>query len=204
MLFSYAFFVCLFAVKYKIKELLLLTHTKSLQKSGKYYHGINLWKKTFVKEIQQNLLRRNIWLSLTIWLVKGKITSRKKFKKCLNWKCFFSKKEFFISNLVIKETIFIAHWFKCQFLQIWELFPLTFLHKLRGAPSQPVNVDACVVFHISEGSATNPLQNVKKGLENLMKFCKKFNQTGLEEHLERQEQLHENYRKIKVHKTCQR
>ena len=81
---------------------------------------------------------------------------------------------------------------------------MTFLHKLRGAPSQPVNVDACVVFHISEGSATNPLQNVKKGLENLMKFCKKFNQTGLEEHLERQEQLHENYRKIKVHKTCQR
>ena len=47
MLFSYVFFVCLFAVKFKMKELQLLTHTKSLLKSGKYYQGINLWKKNF-------------------------------------------------------------------------------------------------------------------------------------------------------------
>ena len=60
MLFSYVFFVCLFAVKFKMKELQLLTHTKSLLKSGKYYQGINLRKKTFAKEIQENLLRRNI------------------------------------------------------------------------------------------------------------------------------------------------
>ena len=60
LLFRYTFFVCLFAVNFKMKELQFLTHTKSLQKSGKYYHGINLWKKTFAKEIQENLLRRNI------------------------------------------------------------------------------------------------------------------------------------------------
>ena len=59
LLFRYAFFVYLQS-KFKMKELQLLTHTKSLQKSGKYYHGINLWKKTFAKEIQENLLRRNI------------------------------------------------------------------------------------------------------------------------------------------------
>ena len=81
---------------------------------------------------------------------------------------------------------------------------MNFLHNLRGASSKSFDLDACVVCHISEGSATNPLQNVKKGLENLVKFCKKFNQTGLEEHLERQEQLCENYRKIKLHKNCQR
>ena len=69
MLFSYVFFVCLFAVEFKMKELQLLTHTKSLLKSGKYYQGINLWKKTFAKEIQENLLRRNIWLTMTTWLV---------------------------------------------------------------------------------------------------------------------------------------
>ena len=45
---------------------------------------------------------------------------------------------------------------------------------------------------------------MKKGLKNLIKFCKKFNYTGLGKHLERQEQLHENYRKIKLHKNCQR
>ena len=84
------------------------------------------------------------------------------------------------------------------------VFPFTFLCNLRGAPSQLVHADACVVCHISEGSATNPLQDVKKGLGNLIKFCKKFNHTRLGKHLERQEQLHENYRKIKLHKNCQR
>ena len=84
------------------------------------------------------------------------------------------------------------------------IFPFPFLHNLRGAPSQTVDVDACVVCHISEGSTTNLLQDVKKGLKNLIKFCKKFNYTGLGKHLERQEQLHENYRKIKLHKNCQR
>ena len=81
------------------------------------------------------------------------------------------------------------------------IFPFTFLHNFRDAPSQPVDVDACVVCHISQGSTTNPLQDEKKGLENLIKFCKKFNHTGLGKHLERQEQLHENYRKIKLHKN---
>ena len=90
------------------------------------------------------------------------------------------------------------------------IFPFSFLHNLRDVPSQPVDVDVCVVCHISEWSTTNPLQDVKKGLENLIKglgnlikFCKKFNHIGLEKHLERQEQLHENYRKIKLHKNCQ-
>ena len=122
----------------------------------------------------------------------------------LKLQVFFPKKSGFISNLVIKETIFIVHWLKCQLLKIWGIFPLTFLHNLRGAPSKPFDLDACVICHISEGSATNPLQDVKKGLENLVKFCKKFNQTGLEEHLESQEQFRENYRKIKLHKSCQR
>ena len=40
-----------------------------------------------------------------------------------------------------------------------------------------------------EGSITNPLQGVKKGSENLMKFCRKFNHADLDKHLERQEQL---------------
>ena len=83
------------------------------------------------------------------------------------------------------------------------ILSFTFLQNLRGAPYKTVDVDACVFCHISEGSTTNLLQDVKKGLENLMKFCKKFNHTGMEKHLERQEQLHENYRKIKLHKNCQ-
>ena len=84
------------------------------------------------------------------------------------------------------------------------IFIFTFLHNVRGAPSQPIDVDASVVCHISQGSTANPLQDVKKGLENLVKFCKRFNHTGLGKHLERQEQLHENYRKIKLQKYCQR
>ena len=47
------------------------------------------------------------------------------------------------------------------------------------------------------------LENLIKGLENLIKFCKKFNHIALEKHLKRQEQLHETYRKIKLHKHCQ-
>ena len=85
-------------------------------------------------------------------------------------------------------------------------FIFTFLHNLRGAPSQPIDIDACAVCHISinPSNPLNPLQDVKKGFENLMKFCKKFNHTDSEKHLERQEQLHENYRKIKLRKNCQR
>ena len=78
-----------------------------------------------------------------------------------------------------------------------------FLQNHRSVPSQTVDIDVCVVCQISEGSTTNLLQDVKKSLENLIKFCKKFNYTGMEKHLERQEQLHENYRKIKLHKNCQ-
>ena len=84
------------------------------------------------------------------------------------------------------------------------IFPFPFLHNLRRAHSQTVDVGAYVVCHISEGSTKNPLQDVKKGLGNLIKFFKKFNHTGLGKHLERQEQLYENYRKIKLHKKCQR
>ena len=84
------------------------------------------------------------------------------------------------------------------------IFRFPFLRNLRGAPSQTVDVDACVVWLISEGSSTNPLQDVKKGLESLIKFCKKFNHAGLGKHLERQKQLHDNYRKIKLRKNCQR
>ena len=85
-------------------------------------------------------------------------------------------------------------------------FIFTFLHNLRGAPSQPIDIDACAVCHISinPSNPLNPLQDVKMGFENLMKFCKQFNHTDSEKHLERQEQLHENYRKIKLHKSCQR
>ena len=85
-------------------------------------------------------------------------------------------------------------------------FIFTFLHNLRGAPSQPIDIDACAVCHISinPSNPLNPLQDVKMGFENLMKFCKQFNHTDSEKHLERQEQLHENYRKIKPHKNCQR
>ena len=72
-----------------------------------------------------------------------------------------------------------------------------------GAPLQSVDIDACEICHISEGSTTSSFHDVKKGLENQMKFCKKFNHTGLEKHLERQKQLHESYRKIKLHKNCQ-
>ena len=50
----------------------------------------------------------------------------------------------------------------------------------------------------------NPLQDVKKSLENLMTFCKRFNHTDLEKHLQRLQEVHENYRKIKRHKNCQR
>ena len=86
------------------------------------------------------------------------------------------------------------------------IFIFTFLHNLRGAPSQPIDLDACAVCHISinPSNPLNPLQDVKMGFENLMKFCKTFNHTDSEKHLERQEQLHENYRKIKLHKNCQR
>ena len=83
------------------------------------------------------------------------------------------------------------------------IFPFPFPHNLRCAPSQTVNVGAYVVCHISEGSTTNPLQDKKKGLGNLIKFFKTFNHTGLGKHLERQEQLHKNYRKIKLNKKCQ-
>ena len=80
------------------------------------------------------------------------------------------------------------------------IFIFTFLHNLRGAPSQPIDLDACAVCHISinPSNPLNPLQDVKMGFENLMKFCKQFNHTDSEKHLERQEQLHENYRKIKL------
>ena len=85
-------------------------------------------------------------------------------------------------------------------------FIFTFLHNLRGAPSQPIDIDACAVCHISinPSNPLNPLQDVKMGFENLMKFCKQFNHTDSEKHQERQEQLHENYSKIKPHKNCQR
>ena len=80
-------------------------------------------------------------------------------------------------------------------------FSFTFLHYLRGTPSQPIDIDACVVYHMSVESKTNTLLNIKKGLENLMTFCKMFNHTDLLKHLERQEQLHEIYRKVKLHKN---
>ena len=86
------------------------------------------------------------------------------------------------------------------------IFKFTFLHNLRSAPSQRIDIDAYVVCHISinPSNPLNPLQDKKMGFENLMKFCKKFNHTDSEKHLERQEQLHENYRKIKLRKNCQR
>ena len=55
------------------------------------------------------------------------------------------------------------------------IFPFPFPHNLRRAPSQTVDVGAYVVCHISQGSATNPLQDKKKGLGNLIKFFKTFN-----------------------------
>ena len=54
------------------------------------------------------------------------------------------------------------------------IFPFPFLHNLRRAHSQTVDVGAYVVCHISEGSTKDPLQDVKKGLGNLIKFFKKF------------------------------
>ena len=50
-------------------------------------------------------------------------------------------------------------------------------------------------FSYIRGKYKNPLQDVKKGLENLITFCKKFSLTVLEKSLVRQEQFHENYRK---------
>lgn len=48
------------------------------------------------------------------------------------------------------------------------------------------------------------MHNLKKGLENQLTFCKKLNHTDLDKHVERKEQLHYNYRKIKQHKRFQR
>ena len=48
------------------------------------------------------------------------------------------------------------------------------------------------------------MHNLKKCMENQLRFCKKLNHTDLDKDVERQEQLHDNFRKIKQHKSFQR
>ena len=55
-----------------------------------------------------------------------------------------------------------------------------------------------------EGDKSNPLQAVKKGLTSLITYSQKFHHIVLEQHLLKQEQLEENDRTIKLHKSCQR
>ena len=55
-----------------------------------------------------------------------------------------------------------------------------------------------------EGDKSNPLQAVKKGLTSLITYSQKFHHVVLEQHLLKQEQLEENDRTIKLHKSYQR
>ena len=50
------------------------------------------------------------------------------------------------------------------------IFPFPFLHNLRGAPSQTVDVDACYAF--IRGKYNKSISGCEKGLKNLIKFCK--------------------------------
>ena len=74
----------------------------------------------------------------------------------------------------------------------------------REAPSEKINRDACVICHLSDHDKSNPLQDVKNGIENLLTFCEKFDHIDLKQHLLKEQQLPHNVKKIKIHKTCQR
>ena len=56
---------------------------------------------------------------------------------------------------------------------------------------------------MSDHDKSNPLQDVKNGVENLLTFCEKFNYIDLKQHLLKEQQLPDNVKKIKIHKACQ-
>ena len=57
---------------------------------------------------------------------------------------------------------------------------------------------------MSDHDKSNPLQDVKNGVENLLTFCEKFNHIDLTQHLSKEQQLPDKVKKVKIHKTCQR
>ena len=72
------------------------------------------------------------------------------------------------------------------------------------AEEHKIDENACVMCQGIEGDKSNPLQAVKKGLTSLITYSHKFHHIVLEQHLLKQEQLEENDRTIKFHKSCQR
>ena len=74
----------------------------------------------------------------------------------------------------------------------------------REALSKQINRDARLICHLSDHDKSNPLQDVKNGVENLLTFCEKFNHIDLKQHLLKEQQLPDNVKKIKINKTCQR